>query len=334
MTVSRREALTLGLGMAATGVVAHGAANASTAAAAGKTPEDGGMLIPQRAGARVIVDNDFAGDPDGLVALAHQLMSPKTRVTLVTSLPLNPKYAGPGMSGRGAALGARYAHDLMAHLSHAGSVPVIAGPEGFSPGHAGPSHAARAIVAEALRNDPLPLIFTCGGPLTNLAAALRLDPRIAKRMTVIWIGGGPYPQGAWEYNLMTDLEAARYVIERSQVPLWQVPLDAYRQMQYSIARMNVVMRRGSPLARWLYARFTRPPAWIEIGGTWPLGDSPLVLLTALSSESSRHADISARAIRDDGRYGKRVAGRMLRVYESVDARLVFDDMEALLRLQG
>lgn len=51
-------------------------------------------------------------------------------------------------------------------------------------------------------------------------------------------------------------------------------------------------------------------------------------------ESSRHADRSARAICDDGRYGKRVAGRTLRVYESVDARLVFDDMEALLRLQA
>ena len=32
--------------------------------------------IPQKPGARVIVDNDFAGDPDGLIALAHQLLAP------------------------------------------------------------------------------------------------------------------------------------------------------------------------------------------------------------------------------------------------------------------
>jgi hypothetical protein len=28
---------------------------------------------------RVIVDNDFAGDPDGLIALPHQLRSPAAR---------------------------------------------------------------------------------------------------------------------------------------------------------------------------------------------------------------------------------------------------------------
>ena len=40
--------------------------------------------ISQKASARVIIDNDFAGDPDGLVALAHQLPTPRTRSVLVT----------------------------------------------------------------------------------------------------------------------------------------------------------------------------------------------------------------------------------------------------------
>jgi hypothetical protein len=30
-------------------------------------------VIPQKASARVIIDNDFAGDPDGLAALAHPI---------------------------------------------------------------------------------------------------------------------------------------------------------------------------------------------------------------------------------------------------------------------
>ena len=34
-------------------------------------------FIPQRPSARVIVDNDFAGDPDGLVALAHSVARSK-----------------------------------------------------------------------------------------------------------------------------------------------------------------------------------------------------------------------------------------------------------------
>src|SRR3954462_10887723 len=47
-------------------------------------------LLPQSASAfevkprhRVIVDNDFSGDPDGLFQLAHHLASPATEVSLV-----------------------------------------------------------------------------------------------------------------------------------------------------------------------------------------------------------------------------------------------------------
>ena len=42
---------------------------------------------------RVVVDNDWAGDPDGLVALAHHLLSPTNRVVAITSSFLNPTLA-------------------------------------------------------------------------------------------------------------------------------------------------------------------------------------------------------------------------------------------------
>ncbi len=287
-------------------------------------------LIPQRASARVIVDNDFAGDPDGLVALAHQLLSPKARVTLITSSALNPKFMPPGAPRTSAAQGEAVARELLRRGRFA-PVPVAAGTEDFN---LAPSPAAQAIVAEAMRDDPLPLVLTCGGPLTNVAAALRLEPAIARRMTVIWIGGGGYPGGGWEYNLATDLTAARAVIEESAVPLWQVPQPAYRQMQYSIAEMTADMRPVSPFARWLYDKHTSPPDFVELGGTWPLGDSPLVLLTVLSSESSRFADQPAHRLVSDSAYGEKIAGRTVRVWEQLDARLVFADFLAKLRLHA
>ncbi len=333
MQTTRRTVLNLGLGIAAGSVLAGEGREvlAGEPAAAGTQPRPG-RSIPQQKLARIIVDNDFAGDPDGLVALAHQLLSPTTQVTLVTSLPLNRRFESPALAGRSAAAGAEFARHLLG-LVHQPSIPVLAGPENI-PAHQAPaSPAAGAIVREALRQDSLPLIVTCGGPLTNVATALREEPRIAERMTVIWIGGGAYPAGGWEYNLITDVAAARFVIERSRVPLWQVPLNAYRQMQYSIARMNAVMRTGPELARWLYRRFVHPPEWAKIGGTWPLGDSPLVLLTALSSESSVYEERPAKVILKDGRYGREIPGRSVRVYASVDARLTFEDMEALFALQ-
>ncbi|MDE2410238.1 MAG: nucleoside hydrolase [Sphingomonadales bacterium] len=287
-------------------------------------------LIPQRASSRVIVDNDFAGDPDGLVALAHQLLSPKARVALITTTALNAKFVEPALAGRAAAAGAAIARECAA-LAGRRDIAIVPGPETFD---AAPSPAARAIVAEALHDDPLPLFVTCGGPLTNVAAALRLEPAIARRMTVVWIGGGGYPDGGWEYNLATDPAAARAVIEDSAVPLWQVPQPAYRQMQFSVAEMAADMRGISPLGSWLYERFTHPPAFIDVGGAWPLGDSPLVLLTAVSAESSHAVERTARRIGADVRYGEEIAGRTVRVFEQLDVRLAWADFLAKLRLAG
>ena len=290
--------------------------------------------IPQRASARVIIDNDFAGDPDALVALAHQVLTPKTRTVLITSSGLNLQFADKAVAGRSAALGRDIAIDLMKRAGIASPPPVLAGPESFGASDAQVTAAARAIVAEAMRDDKLPLFITCGGPLTNIAAALRLEPAIAKRMTLVWIGGGVYPKGGWEYNLATDVEAARHVIEQSAIPIWQIPQNAYRQMQYSIAEMATTLRPISPFAAWLYDSFTAPPDFIDVAGAWPLGDSPTVLLTAISAESSGFQDRPALRINPDMSYGAPVEGRTVRVFETLDVRLTFADFIALLRLHA
>lgn len=291
-----------------------------------------GRLIPQRPSARVIVDNDFAGDPDGLVALAHQLLTPKAEITLVTASALDPKLSAQHPDrGRTAAAGRDVAKELIKRAGIMKPPPVIAGPENFN---LGPSEAANAIVAEAMRDNTLPLFLTCGGPLTNVAAALRLEPAIASRMTVVWIGGGDYPTGQWEYNLATDAPAAREVFENRRLALWQVPQTAYRQMQFSIAEMTADLRPISPFTQWLYDQFTTPPSFVTLGGTWPLGDSPLVLLTSISAESSRYVEQTAHLIRPNATYGPAIAGRMVRVYQTLDARLTFGDFLALLRLQA
>jgi len=315
---SRREVL---FTMSAAGCFLPALANAAS-----------GRLIPQKPSARVIVDNDFAGDPDGLAALIHQMLTPKTRVTLVTASALNPLLVGDGASaGKTAAAGADLARELIERARFSSPPPVMGGAEDFA---LDPSPAAEAIVNEAMRDDALPLYLTCGGPLTNVAAALRLEPAIADRMTLVWIGGGAYPEGAPEYNLETDIPAARAVIENSHLPIWQIPKQAYRQAQYSIAELTADMRPISSFTKWLYDRFTAPPEFVELGGAWPLGDSPLVLLTAISDESSRYADITARRIEPDLSYGDEIAGRFIRVYEDLDVRLMFGDFLALLRLHA
>ena len=291
--------------------------------------------IAQKPSYRVIVDNDFAGDPDGLAALAHQLVLKKTAVKLVTVTGLNPKFAQFRYGQKNTAkAGKAMAQKLNKMLSIA-HVPVKAGHDYIDrEGSARPSEAALSIIEEAMRDDPLPLIITVGGPLTNLAEAIKLKPEIASRMSLIWIGGGNYPQGGEEYNLSTDLKAAQYIFQETSIPIIQIPVGAYRQMQYSVLEMRDEFRPISEVTHWIYELYTDLPDFVELGGTLTMGDHPLVLFTALSSESSYADIINAHHIQPDGSYGAPMKDREVTIYKQLDARLTFADFIAALRIHA
>jgi hypothetical protein len=277
--------------------------------------------IVQRPRARAIVDNDFAGDPDGLVALAHQLLAPTTRTVLVTTSALDPKLAGlAGLDpATTTAAGGRLVREMLRFFTPANRPPVAT------------EQAAQAIVAEALRDDPLPLVLACGGPLTNVAAALRMQPEIAARMRLVWIGGTAAADDATEYNLATDAAAARYVFEQTTLPILQIPAEEYRRFQVPVAQLNGDFRAISPLARWLLDQYRHLPPFVRLGGTLTFGDSPLVTATAFDPAATPATVRPVHRLLDDGRVGEAIAGRQVHVAHSLDPRLNYDDFTALLR---
>ena len=262
---------------------------------------------------RVVVDNDYAGDPDGILALAHHLLSPSNRVVAITSSFLNPRFVTPpATAGATAADGARLAAALLAELGLDSPPPVATGAEESGGGR---SAAAEAIIAAAREESDLPLYVVCGGPLTNVAAALTLDPGIAARLTLVWIGGSLDP-AAFEYNRDTDPAAAEAVFATRGLTIHQFPLETYRRCAYGIAELEADLPATGRLGAWLFGCFSSPPEWVRIGGVWPLGDSPPVLITALTTDSSTHLAPS------DG----------VTVYTDVDMRLLVGDLLAKLRL--
>jgi hypothetical protein len=267
---------------------------------------------------RVVVDNDWAGDPDGLVALAHHLLSPTNRVVAVTSSLLNPVFgAGETTARRGAEL----SRELVELIGGAAPAAVHTGAEAaFAPGRSR-SAASAAIIAEARREDPLPLHLVCAGPLTNVAAALEAAPDIAARLTLVWVGGA-VATGLYEYNRDTDPAAAEFVFGHPELAIWQFPLETYRRCAYSVAELQQDLAGAGPVGSWLWTRFVELPLpeWVQQGGVWPLGDSPPVLVTALSDESSAYTTTATGP-----GHGER------RLYTDVDFRLVVGDMLAKLR---
>lgn len=254
------------------------------------------MSLPIRPWCRVIVDNDWAGDPDGLVALAHHLLSPGNRVDLVTSTGLSPVFGSPRSTP---ADGAAVAGELVELLGL--DVPVLA-------------DAPEAIVAAALAEDDLPLYVVCGGPLTNIAAALRLDPRIADRFRLVWVGGSIEPE-AEEYNRDTDADAAAVVLGQPVLAIDQIPVETYRRCAVTVAELEQRIGRTGPVGAFLWRQFVELPLpdFISLPEVWPLGDSPPVLVTALGGAGCSWTTTSER-----------------RVCTEVDMRLLLGDLLAKL----
>lgn len=301
---------------------------------------------------RVVLDNDYAGDPDGLVQLAHHLLSPGVDVRLVIGSQL-ARYdpAASSISADDSAVAARRVASLAGRVD----VTVLAGSnEGLdSPGRPRRSAAAEAIVAEAMRDDTdLPLLVACGGGLTNIASAWLMEPAIAERLTVVWIGGNEHPglaeppPGALavEYNASIDPVATRVVFDDSDLPLWQVPRDAYRQVLVSHAELVVRMRPAGALGAQLFDALEGFAAtmrtWGIEGETAVLGDSPLVLLSALWSpfdpapSSSRWVTRPRPRIDDEGAYVPATDTPPVRIFTSLDTRLVLEDLFAKLELHA
>ncbi|MFM6854216.1 MAG: nucleoside hydrolase, partial [Sphingopyxis sp.] len=315
--------------------------------------------------ARVIIDNDFAGDPDGLFQLAHHLLSPSITVPLIVSSRLPLAFGGPASAANGRAK-AQQLMDIMAANpartatgNRAGMglpPPIIAGAETpitARSSHA-PSAATAAIVAQAMQaDDGVPLFYAAGASLTELALAWLAEPRIGRRIKLIWIGGnehaggGPPPPGPAEaeFNFSTDPLAAQIIFNQSDIEIWQVPRDAYRQMLMSTAEIDE-MAAQSPTGAYLRQQLADmevalaaipgfPP--MPISSVYVMGDSPLVTLTALMTPiqpdpaSSRYIRQPTPHLAVDGSYRPMANGRPMRVYTAIDAGLTLRDMMARLR---
>lgn len=296
------------------------------------------LLIPLQPRARLFVDNDHAGDPDGLWALAHLLLCPTVRTVAISSALLDPRLAAAAgvPTQRTAALGQAAVVALLQQLGSPGRTawpPVLAGAEAPGPAHDADNAAAAALVDEALRDDALPLWVACGGPLTNVAAALRLAPRIADRITLVWIGGtrqrpdADAVDEATEYNFATDAQAAREVLACAGLRIHQVPREAYRTLRVSVAELGTALRPLSPLADWLHGRYRALPPFVRLGGSVTFGDSALVLLCALTDALTD----TPGAATDDG---VRRTGPLRWQHTMLDGRLLLADLQARLRLQA
>jgi purine nucleosidase len=113
-------------------------------------------------------------------------------------------------------------------------------------------HAVNYLV-ETLMAAPEGELTVCTlGPMTNLAMAMVLEPRIIPRIReVVLMGGGFFEGGnatpAAEFNIYVDPHAAHVVFE-SGAPVTMAPIDCTYTAQASVAWLESLRATGSRTA--------------------------------------------------------------------------------------
>ena len=232
--------------------------------------------VPEEKMVRVITDTDLCNEADDPFAVVQALLSPKFDNVGVVAAHFGTRDPN-GMQKSWQGL-----KDLTVLMQL--TVPVLHGAPHALPDAATPvpSEGAKLIIREAMKEDTRPLFVLLLGPLTDLASAYLQEPRIAGRLTAIWIGGAPYPVGGPEFNLGNDVNAVN-VVFGSTMPVWQVPKNVYEMMPVSMAELEYRVRPREPWAAtcltswWLTAKRRNPapaPSARAKAGFWAITPPP------------------------------------------------------------
>lgn len=126
-------------------------------------------------------------------------------------------------------------------------------------------HAALFLI-ETIRKHPGEVILWCGGPLTNVALALALDPELPKLTKELVLmgagfnvdkGGNHRVNGRREFNWWWDPEAVRMVMSAGWKKITITPVDISVKTSLSEDIRTAIAKSDSPTAQYL-TKYSRP----------------------------------------------------------------------------
>jgi inosine-uridine nucleoside N-ribohydrolase len=240
---------------------------------------------------KVIFDTDFAFPPqDDAMALFFVLNSPELDVLGITTVAGNRSVNVATadvlkvleVAGRteipvyqGAA--APWLHkgtewDTKFHGGWYANEPARRPPGGFATTKKVEPRGAIDFLVEMVMKNPGQVTVLAIGPLTNIAMAMRMEPRFAGSVKQLVImggaiaslpdGGGNHTPNA-EFNFYVDPEAAQVVL-RSGIPIVLSPLNVSRKARFTKAEYDRIVAVDTPITRLI--KDTLGPGYAERPG--------------------------------------------------------------------
>lgn len=207
-----------------------------------------------------------------------------------------------------------------------------------------PEHAVQFLIRTLLESEGDITVVTTG-PMTNLAMAMRLEPKITEKIRRIVLMGGSFTNGnvtpAAEFNIIADAEAAS-VCFRSGRPITMVGLDVTRKaLCYPeiVERMGRIGNRASNLFVALMGHFCKTQKQIFGWEGGPLHD-PVTIAYLIDPEvlvtKPMNVQIDIRSTQSYGRtncdyYGYQKLPPTADVAVDIDVARFWDIVETGLR---
>jgi inosine-uridine nucleoside N-ribohydrolase len=291
------------------------------------------FVVPEAKKIRLIINTDAKNEADDQYAIVHALLTPKFVIKGIIGAHFGTRRTMQSMLESYAEI-----EKVLQLTGYAGVVPAFKGAENELENENFPrvSEGADLIIREALSNDNRPLFAIFLGPLTDLASAILMEPKITGRLTAIWIGGGAWPDGGEEFNLSNDIHAANVVFS-SGIALWQVPRDVYLMMRVCLSELQTRVEPCGEVGRYMFRQLVDfntamgdNLVW-PAGESWCLGDSPAVGL--LLDQHEYCFDLRpAPRVGSGMRYEHIPENHLIRVYNRIDPRFILEDFYSKLRL--
>lgn len=225
---------------------------------------------------KIVFDTDFAFPPqDDSLALFFVLNSPELDLVGITTvagnrsvnvatadvlklLEVTGRTEIPVYQGAAAPLlhtGVEW--DTKRHGGWYSNPPAPAPPGGFATSKKLESQGAVDYLVQTVMKSPGQVTILALGPLTNIAMAMRMEPRFAGNVKQLVImggavaslpdGGGNHTPNA-EFNFYVDPEAAQIVL-RSGIPIVLSPLNVSRKARFTKAEYDRIVAVDTPITR-------------------------------------------------------------------------------------
>ncbi len=277
---------------------------------------------------RVILNTDADNEIDDQMAIVHALLSPELKIEGIVAAHYGQERNEDSME--------RSYQEIIHLLNLLGmrdKIPVYRGAEKALIDHSTPkkSEGAEFIIDRAMVNTDEKVHVAYLGPLTDMASAYLMEPKIVDNTVTLWIGGGWWPTGGPEFNAGNDWISVD-VMFQSEMPLIQFSRATYRMMRVGVTEMEKYVMGKGAIGDYLVAIFKE---W-RINNPYPrkwrvYGDSPAIG-TMINPNWGFYRDVAAPRFNKDLSYThpNENSDNRIELCQEVTAGDIFEDFFAKL----